>query len=111
MNLLVLSALWDDKGKAVRAQMNVQQGRLETQAGNLPVPSSPLLLPKGLWTPSYMYHGMDKVLQSIFENHIVSCGLALWNDVHFTLSLLPARPVSRSWKAIKEVSCLLFKSM
>lgn len=48
--------------------------------------------------------GIEEKLQSIFENHIFSHILVLWKDGLFTLSLLPARPVSRSSKVVTEVS-------
>ena len=107
----MLSARWGHIGKAVCAQMNALWSWLETPTGNLPVPSTSPRLPEGLRTLLYMYYGMDRVLHSIFEKHIVSHVLILWKDGLITLSLLPARPVSRSWKAIREVSCLLFKSI
>lgn len=107
----MLSARRGDRGKAARAQMNALQSWLETQTGNLPVPSTPPHLPEGLWSLPYMYCGTGRVLQSILENRIASHVLVLWKNGLFALSLLPARPVSRSWKGIKGASCLLFKSI
>jgi len=100
---MVLSGHWGDRGKALHALMNASQSWLVTQTGKAPFPSTRPRFPEGLWTLPYTYSGMGRVLQSSFEKHIVSRVLVLWKDGLSTLFLLTARPVSRSWKATREV--------
>lgn len=106
--LLMLSAGWGDRGKAVCAQMNAPQSWLGSHTDNLPVTQHPLTSQRDV--------GLFCLCTVVWAEYLY-CRTSvrnIWFHLYLFLEgwpfpLLPARPVSRSQKEIREVWCLLLR--